>query len=88
MEVFLTGALACGFAVAALFFLRFWRDSRDRLFAIFAVAFGLLAVQRVMLGLEVALVEDDTWYYGIRLLAFLLMLYAIVDKNRHGRGAS
>lgn len=76
------GVLLAGYLVAALFFLRFWRDSRDRLFAIFAAAFVLLALQRLLLALEVSLMEDAVWSYVIRLLAFLLILFAIVDKNR------
>ena len=85
LVAFLGGVLAAGYLVAALFFLRFWRLSRDRLFAIFAAAFLLLAIQRVLLVLDFALVEDATWYYVLRLVAFLLILFAIVDKNRGGR---
>jgi len=80
--VFLGGMLGAGYLIAAAFFLRFWRDSRDRLFAIFAAAFLLLFVQRVLLGLEVSLMEDEVWSYVIRLVAFLLILWAIIDKNR------
>lgn len=82
LVIFLGGALAMGYVVAALFFLRFWRQARDRLFAIFAGAFLLLAVQRLLLAVNVTLVEDRTWYYGLRLVAFLLILFAIIDKNR------
>ena len=78
----LGGVLLSGYLVAALFFLRFWRDSRDRLFAIFAAAFALLALQRLLLAIGLALMEDAVWSYMIRLLAFLLILFAIVDKNR------
>ena len=81
--VLLLGGMLCtGYLVAALFFLRFWRDSRDRLFASFAAAFVLLALQRLLLALELSLMEDAVWSYVIRLLAFLLILFAIVDKNR------
>jgi peptidoglycan/LPS O-acetylase OafA/YrhL len=83
--VFLGGALAAGYVVTALFFLRFWRETRDRLFAIFAAAFTLLALQRVLLALDSAPAEDRTWYYSIRLVAFLLILVAVVDKNRGRR---
>ncbi|HEX8155496.1 MAG TPA: DUF5985 family protein, partial [Thermoanaerobaculia bacterium] len=44
-----SGALTMGYAVVCLFFLRYWRDTRDRLFAWFAMAFALLAVQRLLL---------------------------------------
>jgi hypothetical protein len=77
-----SGAIFMGYLVAGLFFLRFWRDTRDRLFLIFAVAFALLGVQRVALVLTREMLESQTGLYVIRLFAFLLILGAIVDKNR------
>lgn len=75
------GALSAGYTVAALFFARFWRDTRERLFAFFAVAFVLLAAQRMAL----VLAADDrglhTALYGVRLAAFLMILFAVIDKN-------
>jgi amino acid transporter len=85
LKVLVSGAMVMGYLTAGLYFLRFWRDTRDRLFAIFAAAFGLLAVQRAALTLAVHGGEQGSaWIYGIRLLAFLLILFAIVDKNRAG----
>ena len=40
---FLSGSVTFGFLLAALFFLRFWRRTRDGLFLAFATAFLLLA---------------------------------------------
>ena len=85
MVLFLGGMLAMGYLVAALFFLRYWRRTRDRLFASFAVALFILAVQRALLAADLAIVEDRTWYYGLRLLAFVIILLAILDKNRTDR---
>ncbi len=86
MTGLVAGALAMGYLVCALFFLRFWRDARDRLFLLFAGAFILLAVQRMAL----TLVGDEPAaalpLYGLRLLAFLVIIAAIVDKNRSARG--
>jgi hypothetical protein len=82
MEDMLMGGIAMASAVAALFFLRFWRDSGDRLFAIFAIAFFLLAVTRVGLALSSTQTEGHTHWYWVRLAAFVLILVAIVDKNR------
>lgn len=76
------GALAAADGVIALFFVKFWRRSGDRLFALFAVAFGLLTVQRVALGLMREWGEGSPLIYGLRLLAFLLILAGITDKNR------
>lgn len=76
------GALFAGYSVAALFFLRFWVSSRDRLFAMFAAAFGILAVQRIALALTRTTVEDQSPLYLLRLFAFVIIIWAIVDKNR------
>ena len=77
-----SGAIVMGYAVAGLFFLRFWRETRDRLFLIFAGAFWILGLQRLALTFSRDMVEDDTGLYLVRLFAFLLILGAIVDKNR------
>jgi hypothetical protein len=78
MNSFISGVLVTAYLVAGIFFLRFYRQSHDRLFVFFAVAFWILAAQR--LGL--ALLGEHTWLYGVRLAAFLLILVAILDKNR------
>jgi hypothetical protein len=82
MEDLLMGGIAMASAVAALFFLRFWRDTGDRLFAIFAIAFVLLAITRVGLALSDQHAESHTHWYWVRLAAYVLILIAIVDKNR------
>jgi len=78
----ISGALFAGYAVAGLFFLRFWMSSRDRLFALFAAAFWILALQRVALAVTQAYIEDQAMFYLLRLLAFIIIIVAIVDKNR------
>ena len=82
IPVFVSGMLVAGYAVAALFFLKFWRQTRDRLFGWFAAAFVLLMVQRIALAAAVGSGVDPLWYYVIRLVAFLLIIVAIVQKNR------
>jgi len=82
MITFVSGVLVMGYAVAALFFARFWRDTHDRLFAWFAASFALLAVQRAGLAFAVMHNQPTTLIYVLRLIAFLLILVAIVDKNR------
>jgi hypothetical protein len=81
MRTFVAGLLVMGYAVSAVFFARFWRETRDRLFLFFAAAFGLLALQRTLLSSSDSLPLDQTWYYVVRLIAYLLILAAIVDKN-------
>lgn len=78
----IAGMLAAGFSVAALFFLRFWATTRDRLFAWFALAFALLAAQRIATVIGPHWTDATLWMYLLRLVAFLLILAAIIDKNR------
>ena len=78
----MSGILVALDLVAGLFFLRFWRASRDRLFVLFGVAFWILALQRVLLSITRAVVEDQAMFYTLRLLAFVIIIAAIVDKNR------
>lgn len=82
MEQFIMGAIAMASSIVALFFLRFWRETGDRLFAIFALAFLLLGVTRLGLALSPQELEGHTHWYWMRLAAFILILVAIVDKNR------
>ena len=71
-----------GCLVAALFFLKFWRRSRDVLFVYFATAFAILAANWALLAFFDPAHEVRTVYYTIRLAAFLLILVAIWHKNR------
>lgn len=79
---FLSGVVTLGFVVAALFFLRFWRDTRDPLFLSFAGAFLLLGVGQAVLALAGIPDEHRSWVYLLRLVAFLMIILAIVRKNR------
>lgn len=78
----MSGILVTGYTVAGLFFLRFWSASRERLFAVFAAAFWILAVQRLLIALTHSIFEDQAFFYLLRLLAFLLIIGAIIDRNR------
>jgi hypothetical protein len=82
MNDFLMGMMAMACWTAGLFFLRFWRDTHDRLFALFAVSFVLLGFTRVGLALSHELSEGQTYFHWVRLAAFLIIVVAIVDKNR------
>lgn len=82
---FLAGATTMGFFVAALFFLRFWRNTRDGLFASFALSFALLGLGQAILALGGLPVEERSWVYLIRLTAFLIIIAAIVRKNLSAR---
>jgi hypothetical protein len=75
-----TAALAAG-----LFFFRFWRESHDRLFAFFGAGFWVLAVSWALLALIDPSDETRPYIYAIRLVAFLLMIVGMIDKNRSSR---
>jgi hypothetical protein len=88
MKQFLWGLLAMASAVASLLFLRYGKVARERLFLYFSAAF--LAMTLNWLGL--AIIEPDNEHrhvaYLLRLLAFVLILVGIIDKNvRAARGA-
>jgi len=83
--VFFQGVSAACAVVAGLLFLRFWRETRDRLFAFFGAAFWLMALSWGLLGLISPTEETRPYIYSVRLLAFLLIIFAIVDKNRGAR---
>ena len=78
---FMSGAVAMASLVAALFFTRFWRETKDRLFVFFALAFLILSLQRVLVVMMNRPAEELPLLYGFRLLAFILILIAIIDKN-------
>ena len=81
---FLGGALTFGFLVAGLFFLRFWKRTRDNLFIAFALAFWLLGLTQALLAFSNVPVEERSWLYLLRLAAFALILVSIWFKNRRG----
>ena len=79
---FLSGAVTFGFLACALFFLRFWKRTRDGLFLAFAAAFLLLGFGQALLALANIPQEERSSLYLIRLLAFSIILFAIFRKNR------
>jgi hypothetical protein len=84
LEDFLGGAIAMGLAVAAVFFLKFWRKTREKLFLAFAGSFLLLAAAQALLTLSGIPTEERSWLYLLRLIAFLLILAALWWQNRRG----
>ena len=79
---FLAGAVAFGFLVCSLFFMRYWNRSRDELFLSFALAFALLGLGQAIIALANVPTEERGSLYLFRLAAFLLILLAIYRKNR------
>lgn len=76
------GATAMACAIVGLFFLRFWRETGDRLFAIFAAAFWLFGMTRIVMAVLPDSSEHEIYVYLVRLAVFALILLAVFDKNR------
>lgn len=85
MQDILLGAIAMASLVAALFFLRFWRSTRDRFFLFFALSFLVEGLSRAFLWPSIRGNDDEPIYYLVRLFSYGLILYAILDKNRPKR---
>lgn len=81
VATFLAGAIVAGFALAGLFFLKFWKRTRDELFLAFTGAFWLLGLGQALLTFSDIPLEERSWLYLLRLAAFILILIAIWRKN-------
>lgn len=92
MVQFIDGSIMMALAVCAIFFLRFWRRTGDRLFCMLAVAFAMLAIGRIMLGAwahqSAVSGEHQLPIFVNRLAAFVIILVGIIDKNRRAAAAS
>ncbi len=85
LEGFLLGIVATASATAGLYFLKFWRQTRDIFFLAFAAFFLLEAANRVALLFFERPNEGSPWIYLVRLVALILLLAAILKKN-YGAG--
>lgn len=93
VTAFLSGICMATFAASAVFFLKFWRAAHDRFFLLFAIACSLISLERVALlliegahsSVRTEQTEAASWVYLIRLMAFLMILFAIINKNRSKR---
>jgi hypothetical protein len=84
--LFVGGAMSAGFAMAGLFFLRFWWRTRDHLFAAFAIAFWLMALNQAAAAFSRFEHAENSAAYLLRLAAFVLIILAVLGKN--GRGSA
>lgn len=88
MNQMLIGGIVVASITAGLLFLKSWTKTGDRFFLFFAASFWVEAINRAVLGLVVNPDEDRPLFYFIRLLSFVLILIAIVDKNWRGKSAT
>ena len=82
LVAFLQAVSATAAWIAATMFLRYWRQTRDTLFAMFALAFTLLGLSWATLSIFNPVADASPYVYGLRLIAFLLIIGAVIVKNR------
>lgn len=82
MYLFVNGMITMGCLVAAGFFFHLRQQTSERLFAFFGAAFALFALERFVLSWLDTPDQDSAVAYLIRLLGFVFIIVAIVDKNR------
>jgi hypothetical protein len=79
----LNGAIAMAALVIAMFFLHYWIRTRDRFFLLFSLSFFIQSLNRVLMVHLPGIPESSALFYSIRFFAYLLILFAILDKNRN-----
>ena len=85
MTDLVTGMIAMASLIIGLLFLRFWRNTKDRFFLYFALSFGIEGIHRIVTTLTFDEHEESPLHYLIRLLAYGLILWAILEKNLPSR---
>jgi uncharacterized membrane protein HdeD (DUF308 family) len=86
VDSFLLGVIATASLTAGVFFLKFWSKTRDSLFLVFGLAFVIEGLNRCAVLMLARPNEGSPYIYGVRLLAFLIILTAILHKN-YGKAA-
>lgn len=81
LDVFLLGFVCAGSLVAAVFFLRFWRSTRDTLFMAFTIFFAIEGANDAYVLTLPHPNEGSVAVTIIRLIAVIGILAAIVWKN-------
>lgn len=83
MNLAISGSIAMAAFIIGLYFLKFWKTTKDRFFLFFALSFWIQALDRVVHVFTLSYFqESNPFFYLMRLLAFGLILFAVVDKNR------
>lgn len=85
MHEYLWGMLTMATLMAALFFLRYWRIGRERLFLFLSLAFVAFSASWAALAMIIPSYEHRSAVYLLRLLAFAAIMIGIADKNRRTR---
>ncbi len=82
LNQFFSGAIFMAYVVITMLMLRFWQRTHDRLFLFFGATFTILCIERIILFALASHTEFTPYVYLVRLLAFVVIIVGIVDKNR------
>jgi hypothetical protein len=82
IEGFLLGIIFTTSITVGVYFLKFWHRTGDLLFLAFSAAFIIEGLNRIGFLFIERPNEGSPIIYLVRLLAFLLIIVAIVWKNR------
>ena len=82
IEGFLLGIVVTASLASGTFFLKFWQRTRDPLFLAFGIAFIIEGLNRIGFLLTEKPNDGSPIIYVVRLVAYLLILSAVVWKNR------
>lgn len=85
LTFFLSGVYMTTFVAAGLVFFRVGRKVHDRFFLFFGGACLVLGLERIPLIFIDASIEENSWVYVFRIIAFMLIIGAIIDTNRRDR---
>lgn len=82
LQGFLLGVIVISSLTAGAFFMKFWRQTQDSLFLGFGAAFIIESINRLAFLFVEQPNEGNPLIYTVRLFSYLLILAAIVNKNR------
>jgi hypothetical protein len=82
MNEILMGATAALSMVIGLFFMRFWHNTQDRFFLFLSASFLLQGIDRLLQHGDWQWPEDTAGQYSLRILAYILILAAVLYKNK------
>lgn len=81
LDIFLVGFVCASSLVAALFFLRFWRQTHDPLFLAFTIFFTIEGVNEAYISTLSHPNVGTAAVTIVRLLSVLTVIFAIIWKN-------
>jgi hypothetical protein len=85
VNAFMEGAITTAALAVAVFFLRYWKQTADRLFMAFAVAFAFFGASSIALYLAAGHPDGQVWVYALRAATFAALIVAVLDKNLNPR---